>query len=192
MLNSFQHLTASLYLAPSLGEILKQVQDDFGRFLLFLHSFWGSQFNTYVKSHRSQLKNLSYLCNLCAIHHICQKTRKRDLGVTEENTEIFNLLIINRMQICKITSEITRKKGVQLKLQDEYEQLFSIAQIAGWISYVYIRQYTREFVPLHSQSEVQWSSAGEQLHEEQDCMKRQVCAGVSINGTPAFSYLVNP
>ena len=49
MLNSFQHLTASLYLPPSLGEILKQVQDDFGRFLLFLHSFWGSQFNTSVK-----------------------------------------------------------------------------------------------------------------------------------------------
>ena len=30
MLNSFQHLTASLYLPPSLGEILKQVQDDVG------------------------------------------------------------------------------------------------------------------------------------------------------------------
>ena len=28
MLNSFQHLTASLNLPPSLGEILKQVQDD--------------------------------------------------------------------------------------------------------------------------------------------------------------------
>ena len=28
MLNSFQHLTASLYLPPLLGEILKQVQDD--------------------------------------------------------------------------------------------------------------------------------------------------------------------
>ena len=29
MLNSFQHLTASLYLPPPfLGEILKQVQDD--------------------------------------------------------------------------------------------------------------------------------------------------------------------
>gem|GEM_PF-6471815 len=35
-------------LFPVLGQILKQVQDDFGRFLLFLHSFWGSQFNTYV------------------------------------------------------------------------------------------------------------------------------------------------
>ena len=56
MLNSFQHLIASLYLPPSLGEILKQVQDDFGRFLLFLHSFWGSQFNTSVKrSHNSSL-----------------------------------------------------------------------------------------------------------------------------------------
>ena len=55
ILNSFQHLTASLYLPPSLGEILKQVQDDFGRFLLFLHSFWGSQFKTYVKSKRSPL-----------------------------------------------------------------------------------------------------------------------------------------
>ena len=50
MLNLFQHLTASLYLPPPfLGEILKQVQDDFWRFLLFLHSFWGSQFNTYEK-----------------------------------------------------------------------------------------------------------------------------------------------
>ena len=28
MLNLFQHLTASLYFPPSLGEILKQVQDD--------------------------------------------------------------------------------------------------------------------------------------------------------------------
>ena len=28
MLNLFQHLTASLYLPPLLGEILKQVQDD--------------------------------------------------------------------------------------------------------------------------------------------------------------------
>ena len=28
MLNLFQHLTASLYLPPFLGEILKQVQDD--------------------------------------------------------------------------------------------------------------------------------------------------------------------
>ena len=28
MLNLFQHLTASLYLLPLLGEILKQVQDD--------------------------------------------------------------------------------------------------------------------------------------------------------------------
>ena len=55
MLNSFQPLAASLYLPPSLGEILKQVQDDFGRFLLFLHPFWGSQFNTSVKSHRLQL-----------------------------------------------------------------------------------------------------------------------------------------
>ena len=31
MLNSFQHLTANLYLPLSLGEILKQVQDDFAR-----------------------------------------------------------------------------------------------------------------------------------------------------------------
>jgi hypothetical protein len=28
MLNAFQHLTASLYFPPSLGEILKQVQHD--------------------------------------------------------------------------------------------------------------------------------------------------------------------
>jgi hypothetical protein len=28
MLNLFQHLTASLYLLPLLGEILKRVQDD--------------------------------------------------------------------------------------------------------------------------------------------------------------------
>ena len=55
MLNSFQHLTASLYLPPSLGEILKQVQDDFGRFLLFLHSFWSSQFNNFVKNTHNSL-----------------------------------------------------------------------------------------------------------------------------------------
>ena len=69
MLNSFQHLTASLYLAPSLGEILKQVQDDFGRFLLFILSFWGSQFNTYVKSHRSQL--IAHNSKICCIGVIC-------------------------------------------------------------------------------------------------------------------------
>ena len=33
---------------PFLGEILKQVQDDFGRYLLFLFSFWGTPFNTSV------------------------------------------------------------------------------------------------------------------------------------------------
>ena len=40
------------------GQILKQVQDDFGRFLLFLHSFWSSQFNILSKTlitHRSSL-----------------------------------------------------------------------------------------------------------------------------------------
>ena len=36
----------ALILARS--EILKQVQDDIWRHLLFLHPFWGSQFNTYV------------------------------------------------------------------------------------------------------------------------------------------------
>ena len=50
MLNLFQHLTASLNLPPSLGEILKQVQDDFGEVLVFLLSFWLSQFNTFVKN----------------------------------------------------------------------------------------------------------------------------------------------
>ena len=117
MLNSFQHLTASLYLPPSLGEILKQVQDDFGRFLLFILSIWGSQFNTYVKSHRSQLiahNSKNCLCHLRAIVYICQKIRKRDFGVREEFAETFNLLIINRMQIRKITSEIIRKKDLSV------------------------------------------------------------------------------
>ena len=69
MLNLFQHLTASLYLPPPfLGEILKQVQDDFWRFLLFLHSFWGSQFNTYVKSHRSRL--ITHYSKICRIRVI--------------------------------------------------------------------------------------------------------------------------
>ena len=110
MLNLFQHLTASLYLPPPfLGEILKQVQDDFWRFLLFLHSFWGSQFNTYVKSKNSRL-----MAHLRAIVHICQKTRKVDFGVREEFAEMFNLLIIRRMQIRKITSEIIRKKDLSV------------------------------------------------------------------------------
>ena len=79
MLNSFQHLIESLFLSlsadrswnlrlsgsrvklawtmPSVSKLnnVKQVQDDFGRFLLFIHSFWGSQFKTYVKSQRSPL-----------------------------------------------------------------------------------------------------------------------------------------
>ena len=67
MLNLFQHLTASLYLPPSLGEILKQVQDDIWSHLLFKLSFWGSQFNTYVKSHRSQLIAHNSLLKICVI-----------------------------------------------------------------------------------------------------------------------------
>ena len=84
MLNSFQHLTASLYLAPSLGEILKQVQDDFGRFLLFILSFWGSQFNTYVKSHRSQLiahnSKICRICVICVLFTIFVKKKKKGFG----------------------------------------------------------------------------------------------------------------
>ena len=83
MLNSFQHLTASLYLPPSLGEILKQVQDDFGRFLLFLHSFWGSQFNTSVEkvhysrltTHRSKfLKQAWYFAHLIVLWRAAEGT----------------------------------------------------------------------------------------------------------------------
>ena len=82
MLNSFQNLTESLYLPPSLGEILKQVQDDFGRFVLFLHSFWGSQFNTSVKrshnssltTHRSKfLKQAWYFAHLIVPLHIMKR-----------------------------------------------------------------------------------------------------------------------
>ena len=97
MLNSFQHLTASLYLPPSLGEILKQVQDDFGRFLLFLHSFWGSQFNTYVKSKNSRL-----MAHLRAIIHICQKTRKVGFGVSEQKRKLYTYLYSNKIQNTKM------------------------------------------------------------------------------------------
>ena len=38
--NLVQHLTASLYLLPLLGEILKQVQDDVGWCWLLAISFW--------------------------------------------------------------------------------------------------------------------------------------------------------
>ena len=69
MLNLFQHLTASLYLPPSLGEILKQVQDDIWSHLLFKLSFWGSQFNTYVKSHNSQLIAHRSLSNIFTFVH---------------------------------------------------------------------------------------------------------------------------
>ena len=83
MLNSFQHLTASLYLPPLfLGEILKQVQDDFGRFLLFPHSFWAPQFNTYVKSHNSQLiahRSMSNIFTLVHKTHIGSKMNKNRL-----------------------------------------------------------------------------------------------------------------
>ena len=44
MLNSFQHLTASLYLPPSLGEILKQVQDD--------HLLWAIVI-CYIEEHKN-------------------------------------------------------------------------------------------------------------------------------------------
>ena len=65
MLNLFQHLTASLYLPPFLGEILKQVQDDFGRYLLFIFSFWAAQFNILCKKNcnfaiKEQAKHIYY------------------------------------------------------------------------------------------------------------------------------------
>ena len=43
------------------SEILKQVQDDFGRFLLFLHPFWGSQFKIFVKNTHNSLLIAHYL-----------------------------------------------------------------------------------------------------------------------------------
>ena len=67
-----------------------------------------------LTAHYSLLKNLSYLCHLCAIVYICQKIRKGDLGVRCENAGTFNLLIINRMQIRKITSENKRKKDLSV------------------------------------------------------------------------------
>jgi hypothetical protein len=36
-----------------------------------------------------------------AILHICQKTRKEDFGVTEENVKMFNPFIIKRIQMRK-------------------------------------------------------------------------------------------
>ena len=52
MLNSFQHLTASLYLPPLfLGEILKQVQDDI----------------CVLTAHRSQLIAHNSLLKICVI-----------------------------------------------------------------------------------------------------------------------------
>ena len=53
------------------------VQDDFGRFLLFLHPFWGSQFNTFVISDQdssklrvSERNETSFNCLTEAVSHL--------------------------------------------------------------------------------------------------------------------------
>ena len=47
---TFVQFAHALHTQPSLAllSLNRKFQDDFGRFLLFLHSFWKSQFNTYV------------------------------------------------------------------------------------------------------------------------------------------------
>ena len=75
MLNLFQHLTASLYLPPPfLGEILKQVQDDFWRFLLFLHSFWGAPIQ-YLCQISSLITQKSVVSVSSACHFLVQSGR---------------------------------------------------------------------------------------------------------------------
>ena len=63
-------------------------------------------------------QNYAVICRICVIcvplPHICQKTRKWVFRVREENAEMLNLLIINRMQILKITSKNTRKKDLSV------------------------------------------------------------------------------
>ena len=60
MLNSFQHLTASLYLPLSLGEILKQVQDDIVHGVIcYLYTHFGEAnsilLSKKLTTHRSSL-----------------------------------------------------------------------------------------------------------------------------------------
>ena len=53
---------------PKETAMLNSFQHDIWSHLLFILSFWGSQFNTYVKSHRSQLiAHNSKICRICVI-----------------------------------------------------------------------------------------------------------------------------
>ena len=64
MLNPFQHLTASLYL-PSLSSVRSRnkFKMTLGGYLLFLLSFWRSQFNTlYYRNRRYGNKHYDKVC----------------------------------------------------------------------------------------------------------------------------------
>ena len=70
--------------------------------------------NSPLIAHHSLLKNLSYLRHRRSIVHICQKTRKRDFGPSEENQKITNPLIVKQTQNHEKLFENTRKKDLSV------------------------------------------------------------------------------
>ena len=77
-LTLFNLLTLGIAQASlALLSLNRKFQDDYWRYLLFLHSFWCSQFNTYVKSHHSLLTTQKSVASACHCPHL-SKNKKRE------------------------------------------------------------------------------------------------------------------
>ena len=76
------------------------VQDDFGRFLLFLHPFWGSQFNTFVMSDQdsskmrvSERNETCFNCRTEAVSHLQNaKTQKHKITKMQKGAKSIFLI----------------------------------------------------------------------------------------------------
>ena len=127
MLNLFQHLSAvkhsSIVIILARGEILKQVQDDIRRHLLFLLSFWGSQFNTsvYRSLVYSVAKSLLQLFHKAqAVHHIacvCALAQKIAVGILCLDGEI-QLSALHRHQFRGGGNLAAKHGGAQMGAAD--------------------------------------------------------------------------
>ena len=70
--------------------------------------------NSPLIAHHSLLKNLSFLRHRRSIVFICQKTRKRDFGPSEENSKITNPLIVKQIQNHEKPFENIQKKDLSV------------------------------------------------------------------------------
>ena len=74
------------------------VHDDFGRFLLFLHPLWGSQFNTFVMSDQdsskmrvSERNETCFNCRTEAVSHLQNaKTQKHKITKMQKCKKVLN------------------------------------------------------------------------------------------------------